>query len=38
MRVAAMFNLDMTGEGDGAWAGVSAEPFSLKQALEEADR
>jgi len=36
--VAAMFNFDMTGEGDGAWAGVSAEPVLLKLALEEADR
>jgi len=36
--VAAMFNFDMTGEGDGAWCGVSPKPVSLKQALEEADR
>ena len=36
--VAAMFNFDMTGEGDGAWGGASAEPASFKQAIEEADR
>ncbi|OGD12231.1 MAG: hypothetical protein A2Y86_07000 [Candidatus Aminicenantes bacterium RBG_13_62_12] len=36
--VAAMFNFDMTGAGDGAWCGVSAEPPALKESLEEADR
>jgi hypothetical protein len=35
--VTAMFNFDMTGEGDGAWGGASAEPVWLKQAIEEAD-
>lgn len=36
--VAAMFNFDMTGAGDGAWCGVSAEPAALKEAIEEANR
>lgn len=36
--VAAMFNFDMTGEGDGAWCGVSAEPAAVKEAIEEADK
>jgi len=37
-NVAAMFNFDMTGSGDGAWCGVSAEPAALKEAVEEANR
>ncbi len=37
-RVAAMFNFDMVGEGDGAWCGVSGEPAAFKQVIEEADR
>lgn len=37
-KVTAMFNFDMTGEGDGTRAGVSPEPAALQQALEEADR
>lgn len=34
--MAAMFNFDMTGEGDGAWAGYSADPPELKAALDKA--
>jgi hypothetical protein len=37
-KVVAMFNYDMTGEGDGASCGLSAEPPELKQALERANR
>ena len=37
-KVAAMFNFDMVGEGDGAWCGVSAEPAAFKQTIEEADK
>ncbi|MGB9906846.1 MAG: M28 family peptidase [Candidatus Saccharicenans sp.] len=37
-RVAAMFNFDMEGEGDGAWCGLSAEPPYLKEALEKANQ
>ncbi len=37
-RVAAMFNFDMEGEGDGAWCGVSAEPPYIKEAIERANR
>jgi hypothetical protein len=37
-KVAAMFNFDMTGEGDGAWCGVSAEPAAFQQTIEEADK
>ena len=37
-KVAAMFNFDMTGEGDGAWCGVSAEPAAFKQVIEDADK
>jgi hypothetical protein len=37
-KVAAMFNFDMTGEGDGAWCGVSAEPADFKTTVEEADK
>lgn len=36
-KIAAMFNFDMVGEGDGAWCGVSAEPAAFKQTIEEAD-
>lgn len=34
--MAGMFNFDMTGEGDGAWAGYSADPPELKAALDKA--
>ena len=37
-KVAGMFNFDMTGEGDGLWGAVSAEPPEFKGAIEEADR
>ena len=37
-KVAAMFNFDMTGEGDGAWGGVSGEPAEFKTTVEEADK
>ena len=37
-KVAGMFNFDMTGEGDGLWGGVPAEPAEFKEALEEADK
>jgi hypothetical protein len=36
-KVAAMFNFDMVGEGDGAWCGVSPEPAAFKQTVEAAD-
>jgi hypothetical protein len=34
--MAGMFNFDMTGEGDGAWAGYSADPPELKTVLNKA--
>ncbi|MEN6310701.1 MAG: M20/M25/M40 family metallo-hydrolase [Acidobacteriota bacterium] len=37
-KVDAMFNFDMTGEGDGLWGGVSAEPAGLKKVFEDADK
>jgi hypothetical protein len=37
-KVDGMFNYDMTGEGDGLWGAVSAEPAELKKAIEEADK
>ena len=37
-KVAGMFNFDMTGEGDGLWGGVPAEPAEFKATLEEADK
>ena len=37
-RVVGMFNFDMTGEGDGLWGAVSAEPAEFKEAIEEADK
>jgi len=37
-KVAAMFNFDMTGEGDGAWCSVSAEPAAFKPVIEDADK
>ena len=37
-KVDAMFNYDMTGEGDGLGGGVSAEPAGLKKAFEDADK
>ena len=37
-KIAGMFNFDMTGEGDGLWGAVAAEPVEFRKALEEADR
>lgn len=37
-KVVAMFNYDMTGEGDGASCGLSAEPPALKETLERANK
>lgn len=37
-RVAAMFNFDMEGEGDGAWCGLSAEPTALRESVEKANQ
>jgi len=37
-KVVAMFNYDMTGEGDGAFCGLSAEPPELKEVLERANK
>jgi hypothetical protein len=37
-KVAGMLNFDMTGEGDGLWGAVAAEPDAFRKALEEADR
>jgi hypothetical protein len=37
-KVDAMFNFDMTGEGDGLWGAVSAEPAEFKKVIEEADK
>jgi len=37
-KVDAMFNFDMTGEGDGLGGAVSAEPAAFKTALEDADK
>jgi len=37
-QIAAMFNFDMEGEGDGAWCGVSAEPAALREAIEMANK
>jgi hypothetical protein len=37
-KVVGMFNFDMTGEGDGLWGAVSAEPADFKKALDEADK
>jgi Zn-dependent M28 family amino/carboxypeptidase len=37
-KVAGMFNYDMTGEGDGLWGAVSAEPAEFKKAIDEADK
>ncbi len=37
-KVVAMFNYDMTGEGDGASCGLSAEPPELKEVLERANK
>jgi len=37
-RVAGMLNFDMTGEGDGLWGAVGAEPPDFGKAIEEADR
>jgi Zn-dependent M28 family amino/carboxypeptidase len=37
-KVDAMFNFDMTGEGDGLWGAVSAEPAEFKKAIENGDK
>lgn len=37
-KVDAMFNFDMTGEGDGLWGAVSAEPAEFKRAIDDADK
>ncbi len=37
-KVVGMLNFDMTGEGDGLWAAVAAEPVEFRKALEEADK
>jgi len=37
-KVAGMLNFDMTGEGDGLWGAVAAEPAGFKEALEGADK
>jgi len=37
-KVDAMFNFDMTGEGDGLWGAVSAVPAEFKKAIEDADK
>jgi len=37
-KVVGMFNFDMTGEGDGLWGGVPAEPAEFKETLEKADQ
>lgn len=37
-KVAGMLNFDMTGEGDGLWGAVGAEPAGFRGAIEEADR
>jgi len=37
-KVAGMFNFDMTGEGDGLWGAVAAEPAEFRKVLEQADK
>lgn len=37
-KIVTMFNYDMTGEGDGASCGLSAEPPELKEVLEKANK
>lgn len=37
-KVDGMFNFDMTGEGDGLWGAVSAEPAEFRKAIEDADK
>jgi hypothetical protein len=37
-KVVGMINFDMTGEGDGLWGAVAAEPDAFRRALEEADK
>jgi hypothetical protein len=37
-EVAGMFNFDMTGEGDGLWGAVAADPDGFRKAIEEADK
>ncbi len=37
-KVAGMLNFDMTGEGDGLWGAVAAEPAEFGKAIEEADK
>jgi Peptidase family M28 len=36
-KVAGMINFDMTGEGDGLWGAVGADPDAFRKAIEEAD-
>jgi hypothetical protein len=36
-KVAGMLNFDMTGEGDGLWGAVAAEPADFKKSIEMAD-
>ena len=36
-KVAGMLNFDMTGEGDGLWGAVGAEPEAFRKAIETAD-
>ncbi|MBN2265259.1 MAG: M28 family peptidase [Candidatus Aminicenantes bacterium] len=37
-KVDGMYNFDMTGEGDGLWGAVAAEPAGFGRTLEEADK
>ncbi len=37
-KVVGMLNFDMTGEGDGLWGAVGAEPDAFRKAIEAADR
>lgn len=37
-KVAGMLNFDMTGEGDGLWGAVGADPAEFRKVLEEADK
>lgn len=37
-KVAGMLNFDMTGEGDGLWGAVGAEPAGFREAIEVAGR
>jgi len=37
-KVVGMYNFDMTGEGDGLWGAVAAEPAEFRTVLEQADK